>query len=229
VTGDALPPAARRDLLAAVRLARPWAGADRGALAALLYAGWFARALGAGGGGGGGWWTTSAAGRGDPAAGLVRVYWNCPAGAAGAVVAGIAGALGGVGASYALKCPAAPAGFARADAVVLYLGADLWPAARGPLREAHRALAGRLRDPVPPLTLRLGRGAAAAEDPGDGSSFGESRSRAVADGLAAAAAAGLREERDVLEAVVAALRAHGISVARPHQRAGSPPGLVTPW
>ena len=82
---------------------------------------------------------------------------------------------------------------------------------------------------MPPLTLRLGRGAAAAEDPGDGESFGQSRVRAVAAGLTAAAARGLADDLEVLAVVLDRLRAHGISPERPHLRAGSPPDLIGPW
>ncbi len=178
----------------------------------------------------GGWWTiASPATSPVPAGSLLRVYWNCPADAAAALVAAAAGTLGRLGLPYGLKCPVAGELFDRLDAVVLYLDAADWPRARHALAAVHRSLAPRLRDPVPPLTLRLGRGAAVAEDPGDGGSFGESRARAVADGVLAGRRRGVRREADQLAVVADRLRAHGISVARPHLRAGSSPDLVGPW
>jgi len=176
-----------------------------------------------------GWWMTRGAAGPAPDDGVVRVYWNCPVEAVASLVACATEALEGRGARYGLKCPLSRELFGRVDCVVLYLGVVEWRAARGDLREVHAALGARLREPVPPLTLRLGRGAAAAEDPGDGESFGQSRVRAVADGLTAAATRGLADDLEVLGVVLDRLRAHGISPERPHLRAGSPPDLIGPW
>ena len=176
-----------------------------------------------------GWWMTDGAAGPAPADGVVRVYWNCPVEAVAPLVGGITAALEGRGGRYGLKCPLTRELFDRVDCVVLYLGVEEWRAASGDLREVHASLAARLREPVPPLTLRLGRGASVAEDPGDGGSFGQSRVRAVADGLAAAAARGLDEDPEVLGVVLDRLRSHGISPEWPHLRAGSPPGLIVPW
>jgi hypothetical protein len=176
----------------------------------------------------GGWWTTAGA-VGPASAPMLRVYWNCPAGSAAALVARVTSGLEELLLPYTLKCPSAEVYFDRVEPVVLYLGVDDWSAASETLRGVHASLVDRLRPPVPPLTLRLGWGAAAAEDPADGSSFGQSRTRAVADGLVRAAARGLTDEETTLAVVAFQLSAHGISLLRPYQRSSSPPDLITPW
>jgi HopA1 effector protein family len=177
----------------------------------------------------GGWWLT--AGRAGPAAtaAMLRVYWNCPSGSAAALVARLTEALEDIRLPYTLKCPSVEALFDRVEPVVLYLGVAEWAAAKESLGGVHASLVDRLRAPVPALTLRLGAGAAVAEDPGDGTSFGQSRSRAVADGLARAAGQDLTDEEAALSVVASRLSAHGISPLRPYQRESSPPELVRRW
>jgi HopA1 effector protein family len=177
----------------------------------------------------GAWWITSGGAESVPAGGLARVYWNCPAPAAEALVAAVTGALERRRLPYTLKCPLSEALFDRVEPVVLYLAIDAWAGAKPVLREVHASLANRLRAEVPPLTLRLGRGAAAGEDPGDGRSFGESRTAAVADGIVAAAERGVTEEEPTIALLAERLRAHDIAPERPYLCAGSPPELLTPW
>jgi hypothetical protein len=176
----------------------------------------------------GGWWVTSAA-AGPAGAAMARIYWNCPPPSAAALVAGITGALEPLRLPYTLKCPLADELFDRTEPVVLYLGFAEWAAAKQELRAVHAALAAQLRPAIPPLTLRLGPGAAAAEDPADGRSFGQSRAAAVADGLVRAAERRLDDEAATLAVVAEQLAAHDISPARPYLRAGSPSDLVTAW
>ncbi len=175
-----------------------------------------------------GWWVTSAAAGPAPAA-MARVYWNCPPESAAGLVAGVTDALEALELTYTLKCPLVEELFDRVEPVVLYLGFAEWAVAKGALRRVHASLAGQLRPSVPPLTLRLGSGATAAEDPADGRSFGQSRAAAVADGLLLAAEQNLSDEAAMLAVVAERLAAHDISPGRPYLQSGSPPDLVTPW
>jgi HopA1 effector protein family len=177
----------------------------------------------------GGWWITSGPAGHASAGALIRVYWNCPPQSAAPLVARLTRELDEIGFTYTMKCPTTEALFDRVEPVVLYLGVAEWAAAKGTLRGVHASLSGLLRVPVPPLTLKLGPGAAAAEDPADGWSFGQSRARAVATGLARAAELRLTDEPATLAVVVSQLSAHGISPLRPYLREGSPPDLVTGW
>lgn len=97
------------------------------------------------------------------------------------------------------------------------------------LREAHSRLAGQLDLEVPPLTLRLGRGVAAAEDPGDDWSFGQSRSRAVADGISAVREACYPGRARTLALIGEALRQHGIDPDRPELHGAAHAQSLQPW
>ena len=177
----------------------------------------------------GAWWTTFGRVGAAPIAPMVRVYWNCGPDAVTALVAAVTEVLEGRDVPYTMKCPADPALFDRVDGVVLYLGPEGFVAAKALLRHVHAGIADRLREVVPPLTLELGRGVAVAEDPATGESFGESRARAVADGLLRASDAGVTDDDDVLAVLVERLAAHGISQTRPYLGATSAPDVVTGW
>lgn len=179
---------------------------------------------------GGSWWVTSSSGAGPAPTNMLRVYWNCPPESAAELVAALTSVLEHRRLPYTLKCPLTRELFDRVEPMVLYIGRDQWTAVKGALRAVHSALADKLRSEVPPLTLRLGPGAAAAEDPADGRSFGQSRSDAVADGVMIALERRLIGDDAATLAVVAErLMAHGISPVRPYLRAYSPPDLVTSW
>lgn len=227
-----VPDLARFQLLAAVRLTRTADLTDRGGLESLLYNVWFA---------GVGptatehpmstapaWWTTWGT-RGPAPSTMVRVYWNCPPMLAPTLLNGLIQIAERHRVRYTLKCPSASRLFARVEPVVLYLGIPEWTTVKPNLRALHAGLARHLRGTVPPLTLPLGRGAALAEDPCDGSSFGQSRASAVADGIIAAAALGVVSETDTVDVIAGRLTAHDIRPDRPYLRRGTPAGRITGW
>lgn len=176
-----------------------------------------------------GWWLTWASAGPAPNHGMLRLYWNCGLHAVAPLVRAITTALENRGVAYTLKCPSSAALFGRCDGVVLYLGHQAWRDARGALRQVHEDVADQLRTRTPPLTLRLGRGVALAEDPGNGSSFGQTRARAVADGVLAVLAARLLDSRQVIDTLADRLEAHGIRPAWPYLKATTPPGAVSAW
>ncbi len=173
----------------------------------------------------GGWWMTW---RGAPES-LVRIYWNAGPDVVARLIRGVTTVLEDSGTAYMLKCPTTAALFARADGIVLYLAADGWPAVKGGLRQVHADVVSRLRPDVPPLTLRLGDGVAAAEDPGDGRSFGQSRSDAVAAGAIEIIARGVVDIEDRIACLAAAIAASGIDPERPFLRPGSNPDALQSW
>lgn len=177
----------------------------------------------------GGWWVTfGTVGAVEPDR-MIRVYWNCPAGAIGHLVCALTAALESRGVRYTFKCPVSPELYDRADAAVAYLGQRDWALVTDALRTVHSRVASRLRPAIPPLTLRAGQGVGVAEDPGDGRSFGQVCARAVAEGVLAAWARGVRADDPVLETVAARLEALGLRPDRPHLRTDSHPDLVTAW
>jgi hypothetical protein len=176
-----------------------------------------------------GWWVTCAAVGPAPERDMMRVYWNCPAPTAVPLVGALTTTLERLAVAYTLKCPSISSLFDRVDSLVLYLGRDTWPAVNSLLRDVHASFNQRLRPTVPPLTLRLGRGAAAAQDPGDGQSFGQSRVRAVVDGLLSAADRRVVDVGGVTDVIGERLRAHGIDPARPYQDLDTTAGGLAPW
>lgn len=176
-----------------------------------------------------GWWMTWADAGPAPPEAMVRVYWNCPAPSVADLVAGVTAATEALRLPYTLKCPVTVDLFDRVDSVVLYLGVAGWSAAKPALRRVHASMVGRFRSSIPPLTLPLGRGAAAAEDPADGRSFGQSRVEAVADGVIRAADRGVSDDAAILDIVSERLVAHDIAPDRPYMRARSPRDQVTGW
>jgi hypothetical protein len=130
---------------------------------------------------------------------------------------------------YILKCPYLPEMFDRVDAFVVYLSSRGWFAARPALRAVHDSVAGRLHWESPPLTFPLGPGVAAGEDPQNGMSFGQSRSRAVADGLLRAVEARYTDSEAIAAIILRGFPFHGISPGYPYLQFGSPRGLITEW
>ncbi|MCU1356261.1 MAG: hypothetical protein JWM89_1679 [Acidimicrobiales bacterium] len=178
---------------------------------------------------GDGWWVTSASIGPAPERDLVRVYWNCPVVTAPSLVGLVTELMEGSNEPYTLKCPVAGALFDRVDSCVLYLGLEAWRATQAGLRHIHDRLSHRLRPTIPPLTLALGPGAALAEDPGNGQSFGQSRVHAVADGLLTAASRGVVDDAAVLDVVTERLLANGIDPVRPYQAIDSTPERLAAW
>jgi hypothetical protein len=176
-----------------------------------------------------GWWLTWGAAGAAPAESMLRVYWNSGADGVAPLVNAITAVLENLELPYTMKCPADTTLFGRTDALVLYLAPDVWSAAKAGLRSAYERTAARIRPAAPPLTLRLANGVGIAEDPANGSSFGQSRALAVADGVLEVLAAGHVDTEDIIATLATRLSAHGISPDRPYLRHGSPPDAVSGW
>jgi HopA1 effector protein family len=166
-----------------------------------------------------GWWTTMSPAWSQGPPPLVRLYWSVPAGQVCRLVEGLTASLDPEQ-PYALKCPLELDRCRRPDAVVLYLPAAAWEGSRTGLAAGYRRVRRWLRPRAPALTLQLAPGLALAEDPGD-DSFGASRCRIVADGLAAARRAGVTDLGELCDAAVAALGRHGIRADAPFRNPGS--------
>jgi HopA1 effector protein family len=175
-----------------------------------------------------GWWMTWGAAGAAPAA-MVRVYWNCGPDAAPDLAGALVALLDEYALPFTLKCPTQPSLFERVDSFVLYLSHAGWTSAHPGLRSVHDRFAEQLRARVPPLTLVLGAGAALAEDPGDGRSFGESRAAAAAEGALRAAEAAVDGEDGMLASMLSGLSTHGIRPSRPYLRTGSPADALAAW
>jgi hypothetical protein len=172
---------------------------------------------------GAGWWYAHTPGwrlDGSERA-LVRLFWNVGAGEVATLVAALSSYLTSVEAPSLLKCAIDPDAYSRADAVVLYLTRESVDVLRDGLDEVYALASPVLRDGAPPLTLRVGRGLAASDDPGADESFGEHRCRLVAEGV-------LRAESpdQAADAVLERFREEGVPPDRPYL---ADEGRRLPW
>ncbi|MCC6262367.1 MAG: hypothetical protein IT169_02230 [Bryobacterales bacterium] len=176
-----------------------------------------------------GWWITWAAAGPAPEEAMLRLYWNCGPESVRPLIRGLTEAAGNARIRYTLKCPSAPLLFGRRDGTVLYLAKQDWPKLREPLRRLHRRTAASLDDATPPMTFRLGRGAALVEDPANGHSFGQTITWAVASGILEGLTLHEEDLEARLEIVVRHMRSLGISPAHPY--AGTQPSEIewSPW
>ncbi len=132
----------------------------------------------------------------------IRLYVNVGSDAVGEAVAALTRWLAREKIAFSMKCPGIAAGFARTDALVLYLSELKTPNRESEVIACLKPLAHKLRAGRPALTRALMPGVAFADDPGNGMSFGEHR----CDILASAVSASLTQNLDLVGALVAALR-----------------------
>jgi hypothetical protein len=152
---------------------------------------------------------------------VVRLYWNVGPEGAVPFVREATASLNAARIGARLKVVSHPWGFDRCDAAVLYVaGCDL-PVASAVVRTLHSVLAPYLEPEVPALTLRVAPGVALAEDPGEGSSFGQHRCRLIAEGLIRANEEGGASVEERVSAVLETLSAGGVEPAAPYLNAGS--------
>jgi hypothetical protein len=118
--------------------------------------------------------------RGD----TVRVYWHLASTGAARLVGLVTRHLNQAGIGFQLKVLSEPLRYHRTDPAVLYLARADCPQAWPFLRLIHDEIGPWLRSRLSLLVKRMAPGVGLAEDPGDGSSFGEHRGRLLAAILA---------------------------------------------
>lgn len=144
---------------------------------------------------------------------MVRYYFAPHARKLGALVTALQRMLDRARLPFSLKYPLEPQALSRRDAVVLYVGARHAHAVHARLAALAPELGRHLR-PVHALwTQPLAPGISFAQDPASGLSFGESRCRALAQGMLDAAIAG---HGDAVAQVQASFESAGIDWHAPH-------------
>ena len=116
---------------------------------------------------------------------LFRYYWNIAPEGAPRLTAAVTRDFNRFQVPFRFKCGRTPAMCRRRDAAVLYIHRRYESIASLLLERVHAEIADFLRDSVPLFTQRVAPGLGFAEDPG-GESFGQSRSRILADAMLAA-------------------------------------------
>jgi hypothetical protein len=157
----------------------------------------------------------------DVETGTVRLYWNLTPAGALRYLRLLTTLFNEREIPFRSKVVGHSALYQNADSGVLYIAKEDFARSVRPLRRIHRELAHEIRDAVPMFTKRLAPGLGLAEDPLDGSSFGQSRCRIAAQGLWAGHLAGRRSAGDRLQAIAALFRGSGLDPARPYLRTQS--------
>jgi hypothetical protein len=152
---------------------------------------------------------------------LVRIYWHLTASVAEPFIRLVTARLNVLRVPFRAKVLSDPSWYRRADAGVLYLDAELYPAARRLISAIYRQLRGEMLPEVPLFTRPLAPGLAVAEDPGGSESFGQHRSRLVAQGLWNAFAAERSTPEQRLQSVVEEFQREGLDPRRPHLSPGA--------
>jgi hypothetical protein len=104
------------------------------------------------------------------------------------------------------------------DATVLYLPADALDELRRPVDRLLEELRPFLASTVPALTLEVARGAALAQNPPDGRSYGIHRCSIIAGTVLANPQ---HHHREVIERTFTALRNAGVDPHRPYRALGA--------
>jgi hypothetical protein len=155
---------------------------------------------------------------------LVRWYFHLLPAAAPRLMERLTTELNRLAVPFALKMLNHPAAYSRPDAAVLYLPRATFAATKKVVLAAHRALDDLVVARVPALTRAVRPGLGLAEEPNQTGrlvSFGQHRSRLIAQGLVDAAARGSTSPGGRLEGVLAAFAAARISLDAPHLNPGS--------
>ncbi len=109
----------------------------------------------------------------------VRVYWHLWSGGAAPLVRLLTGILNRLGVPFQLKLLARPEAYPRSDAAVLYLSPDGYNRLIPFLGGVYREIQTSLRPSVSLFAKQIAPGVGLAEDPSDGSSFGQHRCELV--------------------------------------------------
>lgn len=178
-----------------------------------------------------GWWRTwgggCAAGH-PPAAQLTRIYLAPQPESIHVLLPGVLRILRDLGSPWLVKVGAHRTMLARPDGVVVYLPdpvAGLATGTSGPVvQRLADAAAGLVRDARPALTAPVAPGISWVQDPGDGSSFGETVCRVLARPLLAAHPAPdlVAAPQRLLPLLQHALSGAGIDPRAPHLRPIAP-------
>lgn len=151
----------------------------------------------------------------EPAHPQRRVYLSVAWHQVGAVLAQLVPTLDASGRAWSLKCPSRALGFARVDALVVYVAKDDWQIFEPLLRGLAARIAASMRSSVPPLTLAIGRGMSVADSPGQLHSFGQSRCLALAEGVLTLIARRHLKPSSAVEVLKRSLSSHGVDPSRP--------------
>jgi hypothetical protein len=151
----------------------------------------------------------------------LRIYWHLTAEIAPSWIRELTRRFNTAGVAFHAKVLSDPGAYMRADAGVLYVALADTAAVMALVPGLHQTVSASLRPTTPMFTKRLARGLAVAEDPGDGTSFGQHRCQLVAEGLIRAFQGRRTALEDVTQAIAARFAEDGLVITRPWLNPGS--------
>ncbi len=153
--------------------------------------------------------------------GLLRFYWNIKPDGAASLIRLVTRDLNRFQVPFRFKCMSYRTYYARLDAAVLYVNKRYFRIVAELVSGIYREVQQYLQPETPLFTKQVRPGLALAEDPGNGESFGTSRSRIFAEGIWNAYAQGSQAEQARLQEVANTFGKYGISFERPYLNPGS--------
>jgi hypothetical protein len=150
---------------------------------------------------------------------LCRFYFNSRSEGAVLIMREVTRLLADI--PYQLKALSDPREYTRCDAVVLYVRQCDYSKARNRIANFYPTVAQFLKNRTPALTKRLAPGLGFAEDPGGTESFGQSRSRLLAEIIVGAHERKLRSLEERLSFAEIAFSDAGLRLQAPFLNTGS--------
>lgn len=152
---------------------------------------------------------------------MTRIYWHVTEEGAVPLTRALTALLNRYQVPFRFKTLAYSGVYTRADAAVLYFASRYFQIIARLLPFIRAEVRNHLRPATPLLTRRLHDGIGLAEDPGTGESFGMSRSRLIAQAIWDAYARGQQSDESRMMELALQFDRIGLSLDRPHLRAGS--------
>lgn len=151
----------------------------------------------------------------------VRLYWHVTSEGAVPLMRELTAALNGAQIPFRFKILSDPGLYVRRDAGVLQWPKRCYHRALPLVARVHAAVRGWMRPEAPPFTKPLAHGLGFAEPPGTGESFGEHRSRVLAEGVLRAVERGAVSPEARCATVAEVLEERGVDPERPYLAIGS--------
>lgn len=153
----------------------------------------------------------------DHTSGLVRLYWHIQSQGVATLLYHLSFSFNQYKIPYWFKCLNHPQYYQyRTDSAVLYLGQRYFKIANEIIREFQTVVEPYLTEETPLFTRKLAPGIAFAEDPMDGSSFGQQRTQLLAQALVSAHDKKYTTPNDILNEIELVFQNHGIQLNTPY-------------
>jgi len=152
---------------------------------------------------------------------LFRIYWNVCKDNAPALMRLVTSSLNKMGIPFRFKILKILEEYPRADAAVLYLNKKDFNHIKKTILTIYNNIKPFLNPQTPLLAKRLGLGIALAEDPANGDSFGQNRSKVLAQALYDAKKKKDIPSYDCLKKISAYFSSLGLDLYRPYLNPGS--------